>query len=138
MGRPSRKKKMRVLIADDSLVVVERMVDILEPIRGLELIGWASDIPEAEQSIERLNPDVVILDLQVSKGRGLDMLRAVKQGRPSTAVIVISNFPYPQYRQRCLDAGADFFLDKSTDFQKIPEILEQLLDNSLVGTPPRV
>jgi DNA-binding NarL/FixJ family response regulator len=138
MGGASRRKKMKVLIADDSFVVVERLVDILQQIRGLELVGRASDFPEATQWIERLNPDVVILDLQMPKGSGLEMLRAVKSARPNTRVIVLTNFAYPQYRKRCLDAGADFFLDKSTDFQKIPEIFEGLLENALVDSSPRI
>ncbi|HEV2495571.1 MAG TPA: response regulator transcription factor [Terriglobia bacterium] len=129
---------MKVLVVDDSLIVVERLIDILEQVRGLEVIGRASDIPEAEQLIERLNPDVVILDLQMPKGRGIDVLGAVKLARPNTIVIVLSNFTYPQYRKRCQDAGADFFLDKSTDFQKIPEIFEGLLESSLVTSPPHI
>lgn len=127
---------MTVFIADDSYIVVERLVDILGQIRGLDFIGCAVDALEARQSIERLSPDVVILDLQFPKGRGLDVLKDVKLTRPNTTVLVLTNFSYPPYRKRCLEAGADFFLDKSTDFQRIPEILGKLLEDSLVAFSP--
>jgi DNA-binding NarL/FixJ family response regulator len=40
-------------------------------------------------------------------------------------VIILTNYPYPAFRQKCLDAGADFFLDKSTEFDQIPALFEQ-------------
>jgi DNA-binding NarL/FixJ family response regulator len=45
-------------------------------------------------------------------------------------VIILTNYPYPGYRQRCLNAGADFFLDKSTEFDQIPKLLERLKQTS--------
>jgi len=44
-------------------------------------------------------------------------------------VIVFTNYPYPQYRRKCIDAGADFFFDKSTEFDKVTEVLKQLSQN---------
>lgn len=125
---------MKVFIADDSPIVVERLADLLQQIRGLELIGHAGDVPEAANLIQKLSPDVVILDLQMPKGSGLDVLRVVKRTSPQTCVIVFTNFPYPQYRKRCLEAGANFFLDKSSDFDKIPTIFGQLIEQSLVDS----
>lgn len=123
---------MKVFITDDSSIVVERLADLLGQIRGLELVGHAGDVPQAAQLIQKLNPDVIILDLQLPNGSGLDVLKVVKRNSPQTCVIVFTNFPYPQYRKRCLDAGANFFLDKSSDFDKIPAILGQLIEQSLV------
>lgn len=123
---------MKVFITDDSSIVVERLADLLGQIRGLELVGHAGDVPQAAQLIQKLNPDVIILDLQLPNGSGLDVLKVVKRNSHQTCVIVFTNFPYPQYRKRCLDAGANFFLDKSSDFDKIPAILGQLIEQSLV------
>ena len=47
--------------------------------------------------------------------------------RPSCVVIIFTNYPYPQYRKKCMEAGADFFFDKSMEFEKIPEVLGQLV-----------
>jgi len=117
---------MRVFIADDSRVVVERLADLLQEVPGVQLVGRANDAPEAIHSIVRTNPDAVILDLQMPGGSGLDVLRSIRRSHPSVWVLICTNYPYPQYREECIAAGANYFLDKSAEFEKIPEILRDL------------
>jgi DNA-binding NarL/FixJ family response regulator len=117
---------MRVLIADDSRVVVERLADLLKEVPGVQLVGRANDAPEAIHSIVKTNPDAVILDLQMPGGSGLDVLRSIRRSHPSVWVLICTNYPYPQYREECIAAGANYFLDKSAEFEKIPEILRDL------------
>ena len=62
-------------------------------------------------------------------GSGIDVLREIKQNNQTPLVIVLTNYPYPQYRRKCMDAGADFFFDKSTEFDKVTEVLKQLKQN---------
>jgi len=66
-------------------------------------------------------------------GSGIDVLQDIKQGHAAPIVMILTNFPYPQYRKKCADAGADFFFDKSTEFDKVPEVLKKLIDSSLSG-----
>jgi DNA-binding NarL/FixJ family response regulator len=73
---------------------------------------------------------VVILDIRFPDGSGIDVLQAIKQDQPAPMVIILTNYPYSGYRQRCLNAGADFFLDKSTEFDQIPKLFEQLKQNA--------
>ena len=117
---------MRVFIADDSRVVVERLADLLKEVPGVQLVGRANDAPEAIHSIVKTNPDAVILDLQMPGGSGLDVLRSIRRSHPSVWVLICTNYPYPQYREECIAAGANYFLDKSAEFEKIPEILRDL------------
>jgi len=117
---------MRVFIADDSRVVVERLADLLQEVPGVQLVGRANDAPEAIHSIVKTNPDAVILDLQMPGGSGLDVLRSIRRSHPSVWVLICTNYPYPQYREECIAAGANYFLDKSAEFEKIPEILRDL------------
>jgi DNA-binding NarL/FixJ family response regulator len=126
---------MKVFIADDSLPIVERLTDLLQEISGVELAGYASEVGEAVRSIRRLKPDAVILDLQMPGGSGLDVLRAVRQDLPGLHVLICTNYPYLQLRDQCLSAGADYFLDKSAEFDKIPAILREL-KRSLAKTAP--
>jgi DNA-binding NarL/FixJ family response regulator len=121
---------MRVFIADDSTVVVERLADLLRDVPGVELVGQASDVPEAVRCIQRLSPDAVILDLNMPGGTGLDVLRAIRPGHPCLHVLICTNFPHHQYREECFNAGANFFLDKSSEFDKIPAILRELIQNA--------
>ena len=117
---------MRVFIADDSSAVVERLADLLEEVPGAQLAGQASDVPEAIRSIQKTNPDAVILDLQMPGGTGLDVLRAIRVDHPYLLVLICTNYPHSEYREECLSAGANFFLDKSSEFEKIAAILREL------------
>jgi DNA-binding NarL/FixJ family response regulator len=117
---------MRILIADDSAVLRERLTEMLSELPGIEVIGYAQDVQEALASINKLNPSVVILDIRMPGGSGIDVLQDIKKGKNSPTVIVLTNFPYPQYRKKCLELGADYFLDKSTEFEKVTEIFKQL------------
>lgn len=126
---------MKVFIADDSRAVVERLTDLLEEVPGAHFVGKASDVPEAILCIQKIKPDVVILDLQMPGGTGLDVLRAIRKDHPYLCVLVCTNYPYSQYRQECLNAGANFFLDKSTEFEKIPAILHDLINKESKISP---
>lgn len=118
---------MKVFIADDSLAVAERLADLLREIPGVEFVGHAGDAAEAVRHLRRLKPAAVILDLEMPGGSGLDVLRAIRHELPDLQVLICTNYPYPQYRDECFSAGANYFLDKSADFEKIPDILRDLI-----------
>ena len=118
---------MRVFIADDSKVVVERLEDLLKEVAGAKLVGRAGDVKNAVHGIKDKKPDALILDLQMPGGSGLDVLRAIRADFPNLQILICTNYPYPQYREECITAGANFFLDKSVDFGKIPAILRDII-----------
>jgi|SRR5579859_8095027 len=117
---------MRVFIVDDSSVILERLTLLLHDIPGIDLVGHATDVPQAVQRVLETNPDALVLDLHMPGGTGLDVLRAIRPVRPGIHVLVFTNYSQDEYRQRCLTAGAEYFLDKSTEFEKIPSILREL------------
>lgn len=121
---------MRVFITDDSKLVVERLHDLLKEVSGLEVVGEAGNVPDAVSFIQKTNPDAVILDLQMPGGSGLDVLREIRVGHPLMQVLICTNFPYSQYKDECMAAGANYFLDKSADFDKIPAIFRQLIKDA--------
>jgi DNA-binding NarL/FixJ family response regulator len=126
MAPPPSNPKLKVFIADDSLIVREHLVTMLGELAGIEIVGQAKNVAEAISAIRRLQPDVVILDIRMPGGSGIDVLQNIKQDSVGPMVIILTNYPYPGYRQKCLQAGADFFLDKSTEFDQIPNLLERL------------
>jgi DNA-binding NarL/FixJ family response regulator len=125
MDSPRSNAKINTFIADDSLIVREHLVTMLEELAGIEIVGQAENVAEAIRAIWKLQPDVVILDILMPGGSGIDVLENIKQDGVGPMVIILTNYPYPVYRQKCLQAGADFFLDKSTEFDQIPELLER-------------
>ena len=124
---------MRVFIVDDSPIVRERLRTMFSELKGIELIGQAQHPVDATESIRKLKPDLVILDIRLRGGSGIDVLQDLKQGHAAPIVMILTNFPYPQYRKKCVDAGADFFFDKSTEFDKVSEVLKKLSEDSLFG-----
>jgi len=120
---------MKILIVDDSAIIRERLKAMLSEITELENISQTTDVLEALNSYQKMNPEVVILDIRMPSGSGIDVLREIKKSNQPPLVIVLTNYPYPQYRRKCLDAGADFFFDKSTEFSKVTDVLQQLKQN---------
>lgn len=119
-------RPMRVFLVDDSTKVIERLKEMLAPLPGVELVGTAADIPEAMPAIRVARPDVVLLDLHMPSGSGVEVLQALKQEMPAINVIVLTNYAFPQYEKKCMEAGAHAFLDKSTDFIKVPQVIQAL------------
>jgi len=119
---------MRVFIADDSTVLQECLVALLSDLKDIQVVGQARDVPGAIEFLRQLEPEVVILDIRMPGGSGIEVLRSIRAAspKPPPFVIILTNYPYPQYRKECEEAGADFFLDKSTEFERIAEILEEL------------
>lgn len=126
---------MRVFIADDSTIVVERLAGLLEEVPEAQLVGQAGDVLETVRGVRKMKPDALILDLQMPGGSGLDVLRAIRTDYPHLYVLICTNYPYPQYREQCFSAGANFFLDKSADFEKIPSILREIVKNETKSFP---
>lgn len=116
---------MTVLIVDDAQALRERLAALIAEIEGYEVVGQAVDFSEAKGFLENMMPDVVVLDIRLPDGSGIDLLKMIRKSRdPQPEVIVFTNYPYPQYRDRCLDLGANCFLNKSDDFDKLEDILE--------------
>ena len=121
---------MRVLIADDSQVLVQRLVTTLAKLDGIEIVGHAGTVAEAAQGVRNLHPDVVILDICMPGGSGIDVLEGMKRDRVTPIVIILTNYGYPQYRKKCLQSGASFFFDKSAEFEKVAQVLRSLINDS--------
>lgn len=121
---------LKIITVDDSPVVVNRLQCILSEISGVEFAGSATSIPEALVIIKRKLPDVVFLDIHLNSqdGRnGTDLLVTLRKIYPSLKIIMLTNLTSERYRTLCLEGGADHFLDKSEEFEKIPDIINQIL-----------
>ena len=120
------KTSLKVLIADDSELLRERLTRLLSAIEGVEVAGEAPDGATALQMVQVVKPDVLILDLRMPRGSGVEVLQQIRQAGGKMKVIILTSFPYPQYRERCLAAGADFFFDKSEELELVSATLRQL------------
>lgn len=118
---------MNVFLVEDSTLLRERLIRTLTGIHGVQISGSADTAEEAIELIQQKNPDAIILDIRLRQGTGFQVLQSVKvRGRPPL-VIVLTNFAYQQYRNKYLDAGADFFFDKSNEFDQVVTVLTQYI-----------
>ena len=117
---------MRAYIADESPAVRSRVVRLLTEHEDVRVVGQTGDAREAVTDIRRLRPEVVILAIHMYMGSGIEVLKAVRHEQPAAVIIIMTNSAYPQYRRECLRAGANYFLDKSIEFEKINTIIDRL------------
>lgn len=115
-----------VFIVDDSPSMRARLVELLEDIGGIDVVGEAGTPADAIAGITRTHPECVLLDYQLEGGTGLDVLRAVHPQAADIAFVVLTNHAWAPYRAACLEAGARFFLDKSTEFGSIKDVIAGL------------
>lgn len=118
---------MRVFIVDDSVLIQNRLKSLAASIENVEVVGQGYNVSDGIRGIEELGPDAVILDIRMPGGSGLDVLDALKHGDHKPIFIILTNYPYPQYRKIAYEKGAKFFFDKSLEFEKVTDALEDIL-----------
>lgn len=117
---------MKLMIVDDSEIISKRLKELLQDIDGLEIGALIGDGIDATSMYSKLNPDIIILDLMIPRMNGLDVLKYVRSKSKSVVIIILTNYDQAYFRERCADIGADYFLDKSSDFEKVYEICDGL------------
>jgi DNA-binding NarL/FixJ family response regulator len=113
----------QVLIVDDSEKIRQRLVALLAESDQIRIAGQAASGREALDVLERLQPDTVILDIRLPDSSGIALLKTIKTRHPDIKVIMLTNFDDPQYRRQCRQLGADHFLSKTLEFEKIVETI---------------
>jgi two-component system response regulator DesR len=115
---PSNALPARVYLVDDSVAIRSRVAAFLAD-DGMAIVGEAGTPAAAIDGILTEHPDVVVLDVQLEGGTGLDVLRAVREAGDAVRFVVFSNNAHAAYRKRYLGAGAAKFLDKSSEFGQL-------------------
>ena len=117
---------LTVYIVDDSDAMRERLAELASDVAGVEVTGQSGNPVDALNSIINEHPDIVILDIRLPGRSGIDVLKDIKRESPAPIVIMITNYPYTQYRKGCMDAGADYFFSKMNEFEMIRETLSRI------------
>jgi DNA-binding NarL/FixJ family response regulator len=119
-------KIIRVVIADDSCVIRCRLAKTISRLRGIIVARESDDVETTLEAIRTVRPNVVVLDIQMPGGSGIDVLEQIKKEQCDCVVIMLTNFALPPLKKKCLELGADYFFDKTTEFEKVSEVLKQL------------
>jgi len=134
---------IRILITDDHLIVREGLRMIFDTVPNIELVGEANNGQEALDAVEALNPDVVLMDLQMPVMDGITAINHLRQMHPELAIIILTTYKEDALMHRGLAAGARGYLFKDTDRETLidtiqaavhgksllsPEVLQQVLN----------
>ena len=117
---PTPAAPIKVFLADDSLLICDRISALLSA-AGMTVVGRAASPQACFDGILAGRPDVVVLDVQLLGGAGLEVMRTVRLAAPEVAFVVFSNNSGPAYRRRYLAEGALQFVDKSTQFGELAQ-----------------
>jgi len=122
---------LRVFVIEDSPILLERIAEAIADQPSLVLVGTADCEKEAVVKIRALKPDALVVDIKLREGNGLNVLAQLKWGERDEAkpkIVVFTNYPRQEYLRNSKQLGADYFLDKSTQFSDLPKVLVGLTD----------
>ena len=122
------KNLLKILIADDSDQVRRSLSRLISTFKGVEIVGEAIDGKQAIDKTRSLKPDILILDMKMPNGSGLDVLHEIAPDKENLRVIVLTNYANEQFRNESLKAGADYFFDKSTEFEKVFDVIKNRIN----------
>lgn len=117
---------LRVLLVEDSKLLSERLLELLAGIPDVNTLGVVASEKEAVRAVRESLPDVLVLDLHLKEGTGFGVLKAMHSLEKYPSVVVLTNYALPQYRTQAKILGAQYFLDKSCEFERLPEVIQEI------------
>ncbi len=119
---------VRVFIVEDSPLIRKRIMDNLRAIGGFIVVGFAESEDDAVAAITETEPDVVVTDIRLKEGNGIEVVRQVRQASLTSPpkIYVLSNYASPEYRHECELVGADAFFDKSGEYDRFLDTLQRV------------
>ena len=112
-----------VLVVDDYELIVDRLTALLIELEEVEKVVSARSYAESVTLLDSQIPDIALLDIHLPDRSGIDLLGFIRSSHPRMGVIMISNQINETYKVLCLEKGADYVIDKSNDFEMIPNLI---------------
>ncbi len=122
------RARKRLFHVEDSAELRDRIGRELAQLTHIEIVGFSDSAGDAILQIRRIKPDLVVLDLQLAEGSGIDVLRALSLDPEPPALIVLTNHADSRFRKLSLQAGALHFFDKSKQFEEFIAFLKAMGD----------
>lgn len=114
---------MTVLVVDGSTIIIDRWICLLSEMEKVKSVYGAVSYCSAVKILKRRPPDIILLDSGLPENETIALLKEIKETAPQVPVIVLSNRVDKQTEEQCKSNGADFFLDKYHEFEKVPGII---------------
>ncbi len=125
---------LRVYVAEDSPVMVRMLASSIEA-AGARLVGYSDSAQRAVNEIFVLKPDLILIDINLHRGNGFDVLRLLRHRGPgqSATKVVLTNHVSAEYRELSLRLGASQFYDKSFEMLKVLELIRTMAADHVAG-----
>ena len=117
---------MRIVIIDDSDLLRKTVGRALKEIKNVEIVGEANNGLTALDVIKDMQPDLIILDIRMPGLNGISVLKKIKEQDIRCKICILTNYPQQQYKEKCLEEGADYFFDKNKDFKSMLSTIDML------------
>jgi len=119
---------VRVFLVEDSPLIRRRIIDNLLSIGGFVVVGFAESEDDAVAAIAQTKPDVIVTDIRLREGNGIEVVRQVRQAPVASPpkIYVLSNYASAEYRRECELVGADAFFDKSGEYDRFLDALQHV------------
>ena len=127
---------LRVFVIEDSPILLERIAEAIADQPSLILVGTSDCEKDAVQQIRDLRPAAVVVDIKLREGNGLSVLAQLNWDESlgqKPKIVVFTNYPRQEYLRNSKQLGADYFLDKSTQFSDLPKVLIGLSEEEPLG-----
>ncbi len=119
--------KVRVVIADDHTIIRDGLRSLISSARDFEVVGEAEDGREAVESVETLQPDLVLTDLSMPEMDGIDLIKTVKRRSPQTKVVALTVHRGEEHILAALKAGADAYVLKDASINELMTAIRSVL-----------
>jgi len=128
-------KCVRIVLADDHTILREGLRALLSADAKFEIVGEAADGRQAVRSVEKLTPDLVIMDLSMPRMTGMDAIREIKKRYPETKIIALTVHKTEEYLRTSLKAGADAYVLKDATHDELLMAIENVLKGKTYLSP---
>jgi len=118
---------MRVLLADDSVLILEWLQDTLGLNKQVEIVGSFKNGIDTLNALKTLKPDLAIVDFKMPGLNGLEVLKEIRKENKILKFIILTYYSLDNYRQVAMQAGADYFFSKVDDFEKVSIVVEEMV-----------
>ena len=126
---------MKLIIADDSKLIRDRITERVELIDSVNVVAQTTNSFETIEEIKKHKPEVLILDIRMPEGSGINVLKYIKKNKTQIVTIVVTNYPIIQYKNKCFELGADYFFCKASEFDEVFKLVEKLVKSKSTRNP---
>jgi DNA-binding NarL/FixJ family response regulator len=131
MGNTAASAVHRILVVDDHPLMRDAFRDLLEEERDLEIVGESESISKAVQLLEERKPDLLLVDISLEDGNGLELIKQARALLPEILIVVVSMHDERLYAERALRAGASGYVSKHEPADVILEGIRQVLSGHI-------